>query len=123
MPTVTGPVPLRAESQLLRLALLPTQKRRVDPQASKGQLLVVVQRDDSLRGVSLCRELVIKQRLIELHKGTLPLPDGRNSSAILPLIAGYVGAFFSTVSVAMYEVRLSSVLPCMRYVFLQHCRV
>ena len=83
----------------------------------------MVQRDDGLRGVSLCRELVIKQRLIDLHKGTLLLPDGRNSSAILPLIAGYVGAFFSTVSVAMYEVRLSSALPCMRYVFLQHCHV
>ncbi|XP_070198220.1 uncharacterized protein [Littorina saxatilis] len=53
---------------------------------------------------SCFRELVIKEKLIELHKGTLLLPDGHNSSDILPQIAGYVGAFFSTVSIAMYEV-------------------
>ncbi|XP_070198021.1 uncharacterized protein [Littorina saxatilis] len=53
---------------------------------------------------SCYRELVIKDKLIELHKGTLVLPNGRNSSEILPHIAGYVGAFFSTVSIAMYEV-------------------
>ncbi|KAL8622265.1 hypothetical protein ACOMHN_043788 [Nucella lapillus] len=53
---------------------------------------------------SCSRELVLKEKLIALHKGTLTLPDGRNSSQIVPKIGGYVGAFFSAVSVAMYEV-------------------
>ncbi|XP_076468064.1 uncharacterized protein LOC143298918 [Babylonia areolata] len=53
---------------------------------------------------SCVRELVVKERLISLHKGSLVLPDGRNSSEILPFIAGYVGGYFSTVSVAMYQV-------------------
>ncbi|KAK7473847.1 hypothetical protein BaRGS_00034898, partial [Batillaria attramentaria] len=53
---------------------------------------------------SCYRELVIKERLIDLHKGTLMLPDGNTSSTILPYIAGYVGGYFSTISVAMYEV-------------------
>ncbi|XP_076468231.1 uncharacterized protein LOC143299032 [Babylonia areolata] len=50
------------------------------------------------------RELVIKRKLMELYSGKLMLPDGRNSSAILPHIAGYLGAFYSTISVAVYEV-------------------
>ena len=57
-----------------------------------------------------CRELVIKERLIEFHKGTLLLPDGRTSSDILPFVGGYIGAFFSAISVAMYEVRRFSML-------------
>nr|KAG5689718.1 hypothetical protein BaRGS_006399 [Batillaria attramentaria] len=47
---------------------------------------------------SCYRELVIKERLIELYNGKLLLPDGTNSSQILPLIAGVVGDYYSTTS-------------------------
>ncbi|KAK7473860.1 hypothetical protein BaRGS_00034911, partial [Batillaria attramentaria] len=47
---------------------------------------------------SCYRELVIKERLIELYNGKLLLPDGTNSSQILPLIAGVVGGYYSTTS-------------------------
>ncbi|KAL8594583.1 hypothetical protein ACOMHN_002138 [Nucella lapillus] len=65
-------------------------------------------RDNKKLGViifnSCYRELVMKRTLIDFFGGRLLLPGGTNSSDILPLVAGYVGAFFSSVSVAMYEV-------------------
>ena len=48
-------------------------------------------------------QLLVRQRLMELHEGTLALPGGRNSSSILASIIGYVGAYFSASSMAASE--------------------
>ena len=48
-------------------------------------------------------QLLVRQRLMELHAGTLALPGGRNSSSILANIMGYVGAYFSSSSIAASE--------------------
>ncbi|KAK7473848.1 hypothetical protein BaRGS_00034899, partial [Batillaria attramentaria] len=53
---------------------------------------------------SCYNQLVIKERLIDLYKGNLRLPDGTNTSGIVDKIAGFVGAYFSDISVSMYEV-------------------
>ena len=48
-------------------------------------------------------QLLVRKRLMELHEGTLALPGGRNSSSILASIMGYVGAYFSSSSMAVSE--------------------
>ncbi|KAK7097647.1 hypothetical protein V1264_004594 [Littorina saxatilis] len=52
---------------------------------------------------SCSSQLLVRQRLMQLHAGTLLLPGGRNSASILPRILGYVGAFFSAISMAASE--------------------
>nr|KAG5689964.1 hypothetical protein BaRGS_033645 [Batillaria attramentaria] len=47
--------------------------------------------------------LLVRQRILDLHSGRLTLPDGRNTSFIVPKIMGYVGAFYSSNSIAASE--------------------
>ncbi|XP_050415829.2 uncharacterized protein LOC126829756 [Patella vulgata] len=49
-------------------------------------------------------ELVIKDKLLRLHKGTYELRPGMNSSEINHRILGYVGGMSSSMSAAMAEV-------------------
>lgn len=49
---------------------------------------------------------MVRQRLLDLHTGRLPLPDPShlNSSVLLSNIMGYVGAYFSGDSIAAAEI-------------------
>lgn len=49
---------------------------------------------------------MVRQRLLDLHTGRLPLPDPShlNSSILLSNIMGYVGAYFSGDSIAAAEI-------------------
>nr|KAG5689962.1 hypothetical protein BaRGS_033643 [Batillaria attramentaria] len=55
--------------------------------------------------------LLVRQRILDLHSGRLTLPDGRNTSFILPKIMGYVGASYSSNSIAASETLTSIKRP------------